>query len=397
MKTTTLEKKVATIEKLVELTKSELPRISTHLYNIWHQFTHLKQLKENLTQHDVVVHVDYSENYTCKWSKEIKDAHFGGSHQQVTLHTGVLYYTGGQAESFATVSASLQHDAVATWAHLQPVLGYITSNYPLAKNIHFLSDGPTSQYRNKVAFYLASTVPFMKGFKTVTWNFTEASHGKGAPDGVGGALKNLADRVVAYGTDIPNASALLENLAKHSSVRLFEVTEDNIAACGELVPPFLKSVPGTMKIHQVVATEPGNIRFREVSCFCSHSCDCFSPKEFVFTQRESEETIKVGTWVLVDYDGDLYPGTVTQIASGQYEVDTMSCAGDNRFYIPSIRFAGEKVWYYLDDIKEIIPEPLPTSSSARHFCVVSEIWAKYKKKVQLIIKINEYFVFLCQT
>ncbi|CAG5897230.1 unnamed protein product, partial [Menidia menidia] len=300
MKTTTLEKKVATIEKLVELTKSELPRISTHLYNIWHQFTHLKQLKENLTQHDVVVH----------------------------------------------------HDAVATWAHLQPVLGYITYNYPLAKNIHFLSDGPTSQYRNKVAFYLASTVPFMKGFKTVTWNFTEASHGKGAPDGVGGALKNLADRVVAYGTDIPNASALLENLAKHSSVRLFEVTEDNIAACGELIPPFLKSVPGTMKIHQiklnimspqVVATEPGNIRFREVSCFCSHSCDCFSPKESVFTQRESEETIKVRAWVLVDYDGDLYPGTVTQIASGQYEVDTMSCAGDNRCYIPSIRFAGEKV------------------------------------------------------
>ena len=67
---------------------------------------------------------------------------------------------------------------------------------------------------------------------------------------------------------------------------------------------------------QVVATEPGRIRFREVSCFCSQSCDCFSPKEFVFADRdpeESAETIKVGTWVLVDYDGDLYPGTVTQV------------------------------------------------------------------------------------
>lgn len=108
-----------------------------------------------------------------------------------------MFYTGGEAESFATVSGSLQHDAVATWAHLQPVLEHITSNHPLAKNIHFLSDGPTSQYRNKVPFYLASTVVFMKGFKTVTWNFTEASHGKEAPDGVGGALKNLADCVVA--------------------------------------------------------------------------------------------------------------------------------------------------------------------------------------------------------
>ena len=91
----------------------------------------------------------------------------------------------------------------------------------------------------------------MMGFETVTWNFTEASHGKGTSDGVGGALKNLADRLVAYGTDIPNASALLEDLSKQSSVRLFEVTEENITKCGELVAPSLKSVPGTMKVHQV--------------------------------------------------------------------------------------------------------------------------------------------------
>lgn len=251
MKTTILEKKVATIEKLTELTKSDLPRFCTHLYNIGHQFTRLKQLKETLTENDVVVHVDYSENYTCKWSKEIKDTHFGGSHEQVTLHTGVMYFNDGQAESFATVSDSLQHDAVATWAHLEPVLEDIRASHPQAKNIHFLSDGPTSQYRNKVAFYLASTVPFMKGFKTVTWNFTEASHGKGAPDGVGGALKNLADRLVAYGTDIPNAAALLENLSSQSTVKLFKVTEENITKCGELVAPSLKSVPGTLKVHQV--------------------------------------------------------------------------------------------------------------------------------------------------
>lgn len=70
-----------------------------------------------------------------------------------------------------------------------------------------------------------------------------------------------------------------------------------------------------------------------------------------------------------------------QIVSCQYEVDTMSCAGDNRFYIPSIKFPGDKVWYYLEDIKEIIPEPLPATSSTRHFSVLLEIWAKYRKKI----------------
>ncbi|KAJ8369677.1 hypothetical protein SKAU_G00097050 [Synaphobranchus kaupii] len=259
VKNTILEKKFASIERLVDLTKEDLPRFCTHLYNIGHQFTRLKMLKDSLTEDQVVVHVDYSENYNCKWSKEIKDTHFGWSHQQ---------------------------------------------------------------YRNKTAFYLASTVPFLKGFKAVTWNFTEASHSKGAPDGVGGALKNLADRMVAYGTDIPDAHALMENLSKQTSVKLFEVTEEKITTSGELVPPSLKTVPGTMKVHQLVATEPGKIRTRDVSCFCSPSCDCFSPREFIFCPKEVEveeshkkqdPTIEVGTWILVDYDGDLYPGSVTQV------------------------------------------------------------------------------------
>jgi len=58
----------------------------------------------------------------------------------------------------------------------------------------------------------------------------------------------------------------------------------------------------------------------------------------------------------------------------------MSCAGPNKFYVPSIKYEGEKVWYYFDDIKAIIPEPQPATSSARHFCVLPEIWEKYKTK-----------------
>lgn len=51
-----------------------------------------------------------------------------------------------------------------------------------------------------------------------------------------------------------------------------------------------------------------------------------------------------------------------------------------RFYVPSIRFPGERVWYYRQDIRDIIPEPLPVTSSARHFCILPDIWAKHKKR-----------------
>lgn len=93
----------------------------------------------------------------------------------------------------------------------------------------------------------------------MTWNFTEASHGKGASDGVGGALKKQADRIVSYGTSIPDAETLFEQLSLNSSVRLFKVTEKDIKTSGELIPPDLKAVPGTMRIHQVCQLKKKNI------------------------------------------------------------------------------------------------------------------------------------------
>lgn len=38
-----------------------------------------------------MLHVDFSENYNCKYSEEIQSVHFGGAGQQITRHTAVLY------------------------------------------------------------------------------------------------------------------------------------------------------------------------------------------------------------------------------------------------------------------------------------------------------------------
>ena len=49
------------------------------------------------------------------------------------------------------------------------------------------------------------------------WNFFEASHRKGALDGVGGALKRTTESLVNKGTDIPNATELFAVLQKTGS------------------------------------------------------------------------------------------------------------------------------------------------------------------------------------
>lgn len=117
---------------------------SRHIYNARHQFQRLRSLRETLTRNDIVVHIDYSEIYAYKYNREIRETHFEGGNKQVTLHIGVLCLGGGKVESFASLSECLQHDATATWAHLDPVLRGIPEEHPNARNLHLISGGPTS-------------------------------------------------------------------------------------------------------------------------------------------------------------------------------------------------------------------------------------------------------------
>ena len=169
--------------------------------------------------------MDFSENYACKLHTEIQAFHFGGSRKQATIHTSVVYTSDG-SQSYATISDSLCHHERVVWAHIEPILKKLKEQKPTLTSIHFMSDGPVTQYRNKCNFYLLTTLPFIWGFKEVTWNFSERTHGKGAPDEVGGAVKRMADQRVKMGVDIQTPKELYETLqTSASSIKYFWVSE----------------------------------------------------------------------------------------------------------------------------------------------------------------------------
>ena len=154
-----------------------------HLFNLKNQYKHYRRARETLKDTEGFIHVDFSKSYNAKMPKEIQSMHFGASLPQISLHTG--YYTTGQMDniqSFCGVSDSLRHDPQAIWAFLIPVLRDMKENYPGIDFLHFYSDGPTAQYRQKINFYLLSTLIFDLGFSGGCWNFHEAGHGKGIPD-----------------------------------------------------------------------------------------------------------------------------------------------------------------------------------------------------------------------
>ena len=169
--------------------QKKIEAIAIHQFNWVHQTEQYHALKERLTKTEAVLHVDFSENYACKLSREIQAFHFRGSRKQATIHTAVLYRVNA-TKSYATLSDSLRHDERAVRAHLEPILKELRTNCPQITTLHIINDGPVTQYRNKTNFYLLSTLPFIYAFKNTTWNcYLERAHGKGAPDGIGGAFK----------------------------------------------------------------------------------------------------------------------------------------------------------------------------------------------------------------
>ena len=117
-----------------------------------------------------------------------------------------------------------------------------------------------------------------------TWNFHEAGHGKGAPDGVGATVKRMADSLVLRGADCPDAKSMMRLLqTANCDIQLYLIPSQDIdRGIMEASQFSLPSVPGTMRMHQLVFKSATTFSYRELSCCCKKGqlCLCFNPKDF---------------------------------------------------------------------------------------------------------------------
>ncbi|CAH0731021.1 unnamed protein product, partial [Brenthis ino] len=251
-------KKTEEPKKCIEKFESMLKEYLMHCGNIVSQYNAFRNLKESLSDGECIIHIDYSENYAVKSYQEIQSYHFGGNRKQLTLHTSVIYFLDAenipQIQSFCTVSECLRHDISAVWAHIIPILDYISEIRAGIHTLHFISDSPSSQYRNKKIFHMISSLHiYLNSVDTITGNYSESGHGKGAPDGVGAVIKRTADRAVSQGHDIKDLDDFLtvmnQNLKK---IRLKIISEYDVFEKDLLFPQNIKAFPGCMKMHQIV-------------------------------------------------------------------------------------------------------------------------------------------------
>lgn len=267
---TTKESRTATLTEIIEIFEKFANVFMQHVYRIEHQYKAMTECKLNLTGKELKILADFNENYNCKYGTEPQSVHFGASRQQVTLHTGMAYTEDFQ-EGFATLSPSLKHDPLAIAVHFTKILDHYLERFPLVETLHFLSDGPTTQYRNRKMFYLVVNYLTQRYPKitSIIYNFSEAGHGKGAADGIGAVIKRTADRLVAEGNDINNFDILLKVVKERcSNMFISSVSETDIQAMEPLLPPDIPTFTGTMKVHQYKwhRSNPDLINFNSLSC-----------------------------------------------------------------------------------------------------------------------------------
>jgi hypothetical protein len=397
-----------TLATLVQNLEEELcTRGARHLAVYKHQERLLQTLKTKLSSSEAIILMDFSENYSCKYAEEVQSFHFGGSRNQVTIHDGVVYHSSGNF-SFATLSDCRRHDPIAIWTYIQPLFNLLSTDHPNINTVHFWTDGPTTQYRSKLNFYLFS---ICKQFsRASTWNLSGAGHGKNAADGVGGAIKRTADSLVGQGVDIFDAQTLFENLVKSDSkIKLFFVPEREVEENerNSQIQKKLDVIPGTMKIQQVgLKSKPGTIWYRDFGCFCSlpSMCQCYQVMEHHYTvtnvdnscrevqleerdQKGHQQATNVdtgtnitelkGKWVIVFYEFECrpYPGKVleTDEDADELTVTVMRQKGNNSFNWPT---TPDILQYPMESIMAEIREP--EKCNRRHFSLSQADWMIYQ-------------------
>lgn len=81
----TKAKETRTIRDTLELWAETITDMKQHIHRKRVQFKEIESIKKHLVEGQLLIHLDYSENYKAKHQNEIQSAYFGGKHLPYSL------------------------------------------------------------------------------------------------------------------------------------------------------------------------------------------------------------------------------------------------------------------------------------------------------------------------
>ena len=372
--------------------------------------------------------MDFAENYTCSNVSEIQSAYWNPV--MVTLHPVVAYFRNPNDEneishkSFVYISDELGHTCSTVYAFLKDLVPRLKELIPELSCIHYLSDSPTSQYRNKSIFHIIANHLQLFGVKG-SWQYFEAGHGKGPCDGVGAVAKRMADEAVRQGrVTIQDASDYFAWASgTQGAVKYVFVSKEQCEETQNAMKTVkLSPVKETIKIHCVFGLNENKIACRNASCFCencykdglfSGQCDGWEYHTIGVEQVQSNENgnvavedavnsdeqepvlnnvdlrlddIVVDQYVAAMYDSNWFIGKVLDIDRDDGDVNisfmerlkTKGEQSELKYKWPN---SSDELWVQFEDIVCVVNEPTPIGSSKRGYQISVDDLNNIKEKV----------------
>jgi hypothetical protein len=413
------------VEKPEFVTKfiNQMPLFKAHATRVIAQYKAVHTLKNNLPDGHITVQMDFAENWSVATCREIQSAYF--AKDQLTIHPVVVHYSENGSllhKSYILVSDERNHSAPTVYSFMQALVPNIREEIQL-EHIHYITDSPSSQYRNIHMFSVLAKHKDLFGV-SASWLYFEAGHGKGPCDGVGGSSKRMADDYVRRGNSITTAAQYAEYGNSSGKVTYVVVPKDVIAEGGVTIDRIrtTRKVKGTMTYHAAVCIRQGVLAMRKTSCY--GPC-CFQEGTFVlgcqgwtehvlFPQPQTElvpamlpnqQTIgppeaelvpatlpnqqtvgpaiedplfQVGSWLVADFNSTYYVGKVVRgLQDGRVLVDYLHLVTGKlkRYNWPVNKDT------YETDLEDIfmptLPAPITTGGKKRRqYCLVDGLREK---------------------
>jgi hypothetical protein len=253
--------------------KDQLGEFQQHVERVRKQYRELRNLKENLPPHEMILQMDFAENFSCRSLDEVQTAYWNQT--AVTLHPVVIYFKQNEKlchRSCVIISDDTNHSATTVLTFMDSIMPHLKTLDDNVKVVHYWTDSPSSQYRNRFIFDAVANHMALYNVEA-RWNFFEAGHGKGPCDGLGGTTKRMADEAIRQGNAVIQDANDFFKWAQSSSMKevdFFFVGKPLIDdKKQQLLQKSIKPVKNTMKLHAVWGgIDPSKLRTQETSCYC---------------------------------------------------------------------------------------------------------------------------------
>lgn len=189
----TLITQILPSNEFVEELCDHLLILKPHSFIAKKQTEYFEMRKKNLRPSEILIIMDFSENYKYVIQNASQAFHF--NNDQCTIFPVVYYYVEGSEvkhKSMIFMSDSTKHDSAAVFTIQTLLIPYLRKKHQLKKCIYF-TDGAKQHFKNR--YQMINLVHHETDFGIVAeWHFHATAHGKSPSDGVGALLKREAAR-----------------------------------------------------------------------------------------------------------------------------------------------------------------------------------------------------------